>query len=90
MSITSLNLTPANPNSCLARSRMAEITFSCEGFMLASCTAALISASSSFWDFPARTTTRARDPDARVALDPRRVATAAVARTTVADMARAR
>ena len=71
---------------------MAEITFSCEGFMLASCTAALISASSSFWDFPARTTTRAaRDPEeACVVLDPRRVAAVAAARATVADMGRAR
>ena len=78
MSMISLNLSPARPNSCLDRSMMAEMTFSWDGFMFASCTAARISASSSFWDLALAMVAR-RGVGALAALEVLQAAVVAVA-----------
>ena len=85
MSMISLNLSPARPNSCLDRSMMAEMTFSWDGFMLASCTAERISASSSFWDLALAMVAR-RGLEVLAALGVLQAAVVAVAVAVKADM----
>ena len=86
MSMISLNLSPARPNSCLDRSMMAEMTFSWDGFMFASCTAARISASSSFWDLALAMVARRGWLGALAALEVLQAAVVAVAVAVKADM----